>query len=53
MMKPTEETRRATGRRWSNTASSNLRDKGATPADVGRVLLRRQPPLPPSEKKEK
>ena len=38
--KPTEKVRRAAVRKFSNTPSENPRYKGATPADVGRALLK-------------
>ena len=36
-----EQARREAVRRWENTPSPNLRYNGATPAQVGRALLRK------------
>ena len=41
--KPTEKARKAAVRKWSATPTENPRYMGATPADVGRALLRRGP----------
>ncbi len=39
--KPTEKERHAAVEEWSTTPSPNPRYQGATPADVGRALLRK------------
>ena len=41
--KSTEKARREAVREWSNTPSPNPRYKGATPAALGRALLRKPP----------
>ena len=41
--KPTEKARKAAVEKWSATPSENPRYRGATPSDVGRVLLGKKP----------
>ena len=46
--KPTEKARKAAVRKWSATPTPNPRYRGATPSDVGRVLLGKKPPGRPT-----
>lgn len=52
MTKPVETVREVAVQEYSATPSKNPRYRGATPADVGRALLKRQPATPPEEEAE-